>query len=474
MSRPHISRRQFLVYSGGALVLAGCGAGHDMSAMGSGSASTSTPPGTRPRVGPTDPSVHAAERGRSGGDVVSASLLAQPFTFDLAGRAVNTWAFNDQIAGPLLRAKVGQELEVKLANRLPEPTTIHWHGLALRNDMDGVEDMTQPGVAPNADFTYRFKLAHPGTYWFHPHTGLQLDRGLYAPLIIDDPSEPGDYDAEIILVIDDWLDGFGSTPEDVLRELTTMDHSKMGDMGGTGTSSTTPTTMTGDMGGMNHTGMNMGMTPITPISYRNEHAAAGSPGGKQPGRALMGAFESDALGGDAGDVSYPLHLINGKPPADRPTFDVPRGRVRIRLINAGSDTAYRFAIGGHKLQVTHTDGYPTEPLEVDTIILGMGERYDVIVDVQSGAWPIVAVAEGKDAVATAVLRTTDAAVTDAPPIDARPSQLGGQLLKYTDLRATRAVAMNDFRPVYARDRGPSGGHVGRRPRSLVARRAKSA
>ena len=84
-------------------------------------------------------------------------------------------------------------------------------------------------------------------------------------------------------------------------------------------------------------------------------------------------------GGLVGDVSYPLHLINGRAPSERETITAKPGqRVRIRLINAGSDTAYRVAIGDHRLTVTHADGFPVEPVEVDNILLGMGERYDVV------------------------------------------------------------------------------------------------
>lgn len=98
---------------------------------------------------------------------------------------------------------------------------MHWHGLALRNDMDGVPALTQQAVKAGADFTYRFAVSHPGTYWIHPHSGVQLDRGLYAPLIVEDPKEPLAYDKEWVVVLDDWLDGVdGSTPDAVLDELT--------------------------------------------------------------------------------------------------------------------------------------------------------------------------------------------------------------------------------------------------------------
>ena len=130
------------------------------------------------------------------------------------------------------------------------------------------------------------------------------------------------------------------------------------------------------------------------------------------GNTLMGAT-SDLLGGDAGDVYYPHYLINGKPTADPAQFTgTPGSRVRLRLINAAGDTAFRVALGGHRLTVTHTDGFPVEPAEADSVLLGMGERYDLLVTLGAGAFPLVALAEGKRERALAVVRTGNG---DAPP-----------------------------------------------------------
>lgn len=96
-----------------------------------------------------------------------------------------------------------------MTNRLGDPTSVHWHGIALRNDMDGTEPATA-NIGPGGDFTYRFSVPDPGTYWAHPHVGLQGDHGLYLPAVVDDPTEPGHYDAEWIIILDDWTDGIGS------------------------------------------------------------------------------------------------------------------------------------------------------------------------------------------------------------------------------------------------------------------------
>lgn len=152
------------------------------------------------------------------------------------------------------------------------------------------------------------------------------------------------------------------------------------------------------------------------------------------------------MGGLTGDVTYPLHLINGRAPSERETIDAQPGqRVRIRLINAGSDTAYRVAVGGHRLTVTHADGFPVQPVEVDNVVLGMGERYDVIVTAGSGSFPIVAVPEGKqDPAGEAILRTSNA--TSAPKVGSLPTELSGRELVYGDLVATDAVRLPSKNP----------------------------
>ncbi|ETZ57279.1 multicopper oxidase family protein [Mycobacterium avium MAV_120709_2344] len=156
--------------------------------------------------------IAAAEAARPHtGRTVTAALTPQPTTIDLGGITVRTMAYGNAIPGPVIRANVGDELAVTVTNRLDSATSVHWHGIALRNDMDGVAPAT-PNIDAGRDFTYRFSVPHPGTYWAHPHVGLDADYGLYLPVIIDDPRESGRYDAEWIVVLDDWTDGVGKTP----------------------------------------------------------------------------------------------------------------------------------------------------------------------------------------------------------------------------------------------------------------------
>lgn len=161
--------------------------------------------------------------------------------------------------------------------------------------------------------------------------------------------------------------------------------------------------------------------------------------------AGMGATATNPLGSDTGDVDHPLYLINGQPPEMPQIVDVEPGeRLRLRLINVGSDTAFRVAVGGVQLNVIQTDGRPVVPVDVDAVLLGMGERYDVLVTVpEEGVFPVVADAEGKDGQAMVLLRSGPG---ELPPPDVRPDELSGRLLTYDALQADPTVSLGDGSP----------------------------
>ncbi|MEV0371582.1 multicopper oxidase family protein [Streptomyces sp. NPDC050636] len=374
-------------------------------------------------VSPDGPEVAAAEKKRGAGPVRKVSLTATPARLELGDRTVKSWAYGGDLPGKEVRVTAGDTLALTLANHLPQSTSLHWHGLALRNDMDGVPGLTQRAIKAGASFTYRFAVAHPGTYWLHPHSGVQQDRGLYAPLIVEDPKEPLSYDKEWVVVLDDWVDGVdGSTPDAVLAEL------RKGMGGGSGH---------GEKGGMDHGDMDRGDMGAMDMGEGGHQGSSG------PSRMLMGAT-SKWLGGDAGDVDHPFHLVNGRTAKDPQTFRAkPGDRIRIRFINAGGDTAYRVALGGHTMTVTHTDGFPVEHATSDALLLGMGERYDVLVTAKDGAFPLTALAEGKKRSALAVLRTGGGA---APGPSARPEELDGRLLTADRLKAAESVRTTPRRP----------------------------
>ncbi|MFB4290777.1 multicopper oxidase family protein [Nonomuraea sp. ATR24] len=302
-------------------------------------------------------------------------LRARPGTVVLDGRTLPTWMYDDRLPGPLIRATAGRTVRVRLVNELPAPTTVHWHGIRITPKMDGAPGLSQRPTPPGGTFDYVFTVPDPGTYFYHSHVGMQSDRGLYGALVVADPREPLGYDQEFTVVLDDWQDGVRGTPEDAERRMSATSHDK--------------------------------------------------------------GLSSPLLGGVAGHMRYPYYLVNGHTANEPRTFHSrPGARVRFRVINAAADTAFRVALGGHRMTVTHTDGFPCKHVTVDAFVLGMGERYDFVTTLGEGAFPLMAMAEGKSGRAFAVVRTSRGARRPSP--DGTVPELNRQMLKYQDLEARRA------------------------------------
>ncbi|MFC8394558.1 MULTISPECIES: multicopper oxidase family protein [unclassified Streptomyces] len=411
------------IAAAGSGLLAACSSARSRDRGNPGVPAPDTPAGSTPNGRGADETHPApAEPGRK--HILRAAL--SPVELG-AGRTFRSWTYEGLLPGREMRVTAGDTLALTLANQLPEATTVHWHGIALHNDMDGVPGVTQPPVEPGETFDYRFTAPHPGTYWFHPHMGVQIDRGMYAPLIVDDPREPLRYDHEWIVMLDDWIDGVdGSTPDDVLSQLRKgkppMGHGNRpeGPVGAGG----------GALADAASERRDDGKGPgREPSPYR----------GKGPRRLMSGAT-SKLLGGHAGDVAYPYYLINGRTADDPTQFRAkPGDRIRLRIINAGGESAFRVALGGHRMTVTHSDGFPVQPYKTDALVIGMAERYDVLITAQSGVFPLVALAEGKRGRAMAVLRTGAGAV---PKPSAHPVELDREVLvSARRLRPDESVAM---------------------------------
>ena len=307
-----------------------------LGAVGAATGCTARPassPAQHHLIGPGSRQVAAAEVARHAAGTVLAGVAPAAGHVDLGGPVVPTWTYGGQIPGPEIRVRKGQILQALLVNQLPVETTVHWHGVAIRNDMDGVPGMTQAPVPAGREFTYRFAVAEPGTYWYHPHVGVQLDRGLYGPLIVEDPAETAGYEHDWTVVLDDWIDGTGYTPDQVLAAL------RQG-MAGMGMAAS-PSPMTSSMSGMP-------MPASSPSPTMSMSSAAASPSSGMSGMSsgptgpspVMSGARSSLLGGDAGDVRYPYYLINGRVRGAPRTFTArPGQRARIRFINAAADTA---------------------------------------------------------------------------------------------------------------------------------------
>ena len=403
---PDVNRRAFLA----ALGMGGVGLA--MAACGAEKAVTSAVRAPD-RIGYSDPEIEAAEAVRySSGRVVDVAVPAVAATFGLAGRQVTAKAYGEGPVGPEIRASLGDRLRVTHSNLLDEETIIHWHGIQLRNDMDGAPPLTGEMVAPGGDFEYSFLLPHAGTYWYHSHSGLQADEAMLGALVVEDPDDQYGADVDHVILIDDWTVGFGPSPDELLRALNPA--------------------LGGHAGHGGHSGKSAATTTAARAVDPDALARTSGP-----------YVRSAALGGMVQHIAYPMHLINGRPSAEaEPVTVPPRSTVRLRLINAAAETPYRVAVGGKTMRIIETDGFPCEPVEADSVLLGMAQRVDVLVDADSGTWPIVASAEGSDAFVATTLRTQDSATTVDPTRAGDISELVSTPVQDSDLEATDASRLD--------------------------------
>ena len=336
------SRREFIKYASGAVALTALG-GPLMSACNVTS--------TARAVNSTLPAATATP---SLSGVPSTNLPVKEFNLtaavtpiDLGTGQFQAWTYNGGNVGPEIRVTEGDRVRVTLTNTLPDPTTVHWHGVPVPNPMDGVPGMTQPAVQPGETFIYEFDAFPTGSYWYHPHVAHQLDRGLVGPLIIESKDNPGTYDREYTLVLEDWATVDGAGPAATNR----MTNRDMGGM------------MGGMMGRMR--GGNRADAPLVEPVY-----------------------DAYTINGQAAAVAEPLAVKKGD-------------KIKVRLINASSGTIYDLRLAGHSLTITHSDGRPVEPFSVDVLRIAMGERYDVEVSADNpGRWRLYAMADSASEVVT--------------------------------------------------------------------------
>ena len=279
----------------------------------------------------------------------SYELTVAETELNITGKPAMGITINGTMPGPVLRFREGDEVVVRVTNRLREITGIHWHGLLVPNAQDGVPGVTFPGIQPGETFTYRFKLRQSGTYWYHSHAALQEAAGYFAPLIIDPiKPDPFQYDREYIVVLSDWID---TPPQQVLANLKKVD------------------------GYYNYRRV------TTPQFFAQLRSA--------PDAKTRDAIWADRMAwakmrmdptdySDGGDEwSF---LMQGKTPAENWTaLFKPGERVRLRFINASPMNLYDVRIPGLPMTVVQADGQNVRPVEVDEFRIGNGETYDVIV-----------------------------------------------------------------------------------------------
>jgi multicopper oxidase len=298
------------------------------------------------------------------------------------GRSRQIWCYNGQLPGPLIRARLGQKLRINVANHLPVPTTVHWHGLHQPGTwhMDGVDKVSHEPIPPGKSFVYEFEATPAGTHWYHSHVGVQYANGLFGPLVIDEPTPPARYDREEILLINDW---FLRPADKILAGL-------VGSM----------------RSGAKMRGMKMGAAPR--MRGMSENKAMAMKGGTMK----MGDKP------DIADVPFESALLNGfgRFPGTRAPLTAlrvkPGETLRLRLINGSSTYQFRVQIDGHPLTVIATDGAPVVPITVDHLLFSPGERYDVLITADRGqdSWIRAATLAGDEA--RAILRYADAPQTE--------------------------------------------------------------
>ena len=364
-----LSRRRFLTATGAGLALAPLPAwaqGHGMSHGGHGGSH-------RLPKGPLIPTGFGVLTGTEIDLTVADGLR------EVAGRRGLGVAVNGTVPGPLLRLKEGDEVTLRVTNRLHEDTSIHWHGLLLPFQFDGVPGVSFPGIKPGETFTYKFPLRQSGTYWYHSHSGLQEQSGHYGPLIID-PAEPDPIraDREFVLLLSEFT---AMHPHKIFDRLRT----------GEGYFSRQKTTWTDDY----------------PLSGAE--------------RRMWAQMRMPAT--DIADVSGPTYtyLANGLPAQQGPEFLFRRGeRVRLRLINGSAMTFFNVRIPGCKLTVVAADGQAVKPVTVEELQIATAETYDLLVEPDGNAFSIVCESMDRSGMALATLTTTPGLRAPVPPLRQPP------------------------------------------------------
>jgi FtsP/CotA-like multicopper oxidase with cupredoxin domain/uncharacterized protein involved in copper resistance len=305
-------------------------------------------------------------------EVVSVNLSVGYKEINFAGKTVQALAINNQIPAPTLHFKQGDTVNLYVYNHLNEKTAIHWHGLIVPWQMDGVEGITQQGISPGGMFHYQFVLHQSGTYWYHAHAGFQEQQGLYGAFIID-PRKPSPYHytKDEAVVLSDWSN---TCPNKIFANL-----KKDGDF----------------------------YSPKFPLQpslvkfihdYRNSTPAQR----KQliENYIMMQSMRMSIY--DLSDVAYDAFLLNGRSRSNPWTAVVKVGDVvRLRFIGAAGSTIYRIKIPGTSMQIVQVQGNDVKPYSVKDFTLAPGETYDVLVKIAKNS-PYIIYAESADTLGSAV------------------------------------------------------------------------
>jgi CopA family copper-resistance protein len=337
----------------------------------------------------------AAATGSAAAPDAGAVLSGTEFNLEIGALAVNftgqpgmATTVNGRLPAPLLRWREGDAITLRVSNRLSNPSSIHWHGMILPADMDGVPGLSFNGIGPGETYVYRFRVNQSGTYWYHSHSRFQEQTGLYGPIVIESRrGERHRADREHVVLLSEWTD---LDPEHIYRTLKRQS---------------------------NYFNFNRRTVGDFVNDVRKQ--------GWKPAiadRRMWGQMRMDPT--DLADVSGHAYtyLMNGSTPAGNWTGLFRRGeRVRLRIINGSSMSIFDVRIPGLKLTVVATDGQDVEPVTVDEFRIGTAEVYDVIAEPKDDrAYTIFAQSLDRSGYARGTLAPQLGMQAEVPPLDARP------------------------------------------------------
>jgi CopA family copper-resistance protein len=315
------------------------------------------------------------------GQDIALRIAHQMMTID--GRNSHAIGLNGTVPGPLIRLREGQNVRLHVQNDLDEDSSIHWHGLLLPFQFDGVPGISFPGIKPRSTFVYEFPIKQAGTYWYHSHSGLQEQLGLYGPIVIDPAGEdPVRADREHVIVLSDHSP---LHPHVIFKKLKQQ------------------------AGYFNHQ-----QQTLAGLLKREDQPLAE--------RLMWGGMRMDPT--DISDVtgSTYSYLVNGYGPQDNWTaLFQPGERVRLRVINASSMTTFNVRIPGLAMTVVQADGLAVRPVTVDEFQIAVAETYDVVVTPNTdAAFTIVGEAVDRSGMARATLAPRAGMIATVPPLRKRP------------------------------------------------------
>ena len=307
---------------------------------------------------------------------------------NITGSPRTAMTINGSLPGPLLRWREGETVTLRVKNRLEQDTSIHWHGIILPANMDGVPGLSFHGIAPDGMYEYKFKVHQNGTYWYHSHSGLQEQAGVYGPIVIDSKEpEPFQYNRDYVVMLTDWTD---EDPGRVMAKL-----KKQSDY-------------------YNHHKRTVGDF-IDDVSKQGWSAAVAD-------RKMWAEMKMNPT--DLADVSGDTYtyLMNGQAPNGNWTgIFKPGEKLRLRFINGSAMSYFDVRIPGLKMTVVAADGQYVQPVSVDEFRIAVAETYDVIVEpATEEAYTIFAQSMDRTGYARGTLAVREGLKAPVPAIDPRP------------------------------------------------------